>query len=218
MSRSRQQPKAVLADTGTMVETIVVAMIRRIDVPVPAAESGAMGALRSAVLEAHLLDQPAEIPTGCADAVQAWCEDVLGDVEGEAQGLRTVGVPESWRSTLSWAGVPFAATGALQWGRDLSEDATLEHPCIIGDHLHLPPEEALAECTGLGIKPLRLWVQQRTGVRLQAAPGLRLYVWPSHGLVISHLDIPVGGFLYGPGVGTRMGLTIHPGAWQLVPW
>jgi hypothetical protein len=195
-----------------------MAVIRRINAAAPAAESAEMGMLRSAMLEAHLLDQAAEVPEELADSLETWVAEVLHDVRGKPRGLSLEGLDEDWRSTLSWAGVPFARDGELQWQRDVRVDDQSLSPRIEGDQLILPLPDRLAECSGLGIKPVRTWIQQRLGVRLQAAPGLRLYVWPSHGMVISHLSLTVGGFLYGPGFGTRMGLTIHPGTWQMVPW
>jgi hypothetical protein len=195
-----------------------MAVIHRTDAAAPNPESGEMGVLRSAVLEAHLLDRPAEVPAAIADALEAWAAEVLHDVRGAPRGVSLEGIDEGWLSTLSWAGVPFARGGELKWQRDIRVDEQAQSPRIEGDQLVLPSPEHLAECSGLGIKPVRTWIQNRLGVRLQAAPGLRLYVWPSHGMVISHLNLTVGGFLYGPGFGTRMGLTIHPGTWQMVPW
>lgn len=192
------------------------AIRRSEDMAIPV--GGDLGALRSAVLEAHLLDRSTVVPAAIADRLESWCQEILDDVEGAPRGLDLAGVPDIWCDTLSWAGVPLARGGELHWDRDCREDATLERPQLDGGLLRLPPPAVLCDCSGLGIKPVRLWIQHHLGVRLQAAPGLRLYVWPSHGLVISHLDIPVGGFLYGPGVGTRMGLTIEPGSWQMVPW
>ncbi len=193
-------------------------LIHRVASAPPAPGTGAEGALRSAVLEARLFGLPAEVPAACADTLVAWCDDLFHDLPGTPRGVDLTGVDAAWRATLSWAGVPFARDGALLWGRDLLCDDTLERPQLDGTTLRLPPRTALSECSALGIKPIRTWIQQRLGVRLQAAAGLRLYVWPAHGLVISHLDVPVGGFLYGPGMGTRMGLTIHPGSWQVVSW
>lgn len=193
-------------------------LIQRLAIASPAPGTGAEGALRSAVLEARLFGLPATVPAASADALIAWRDELLHDLPGQPRGVDLATLDEEWRETLSWAGIPLARGGELVWGRDIACDATLDRPQISGERLLLPSHATLAECSSLGIKPMRTWVQQRLGVRLQAAAGLRLYVWPAHGLVISHLDVPVGGFLYGPGMGTRMGLTIHPGSWQVVSW
>ncbi len=187
------------------------------DVAPPEASSG-FGQLRSAVLEAYLLGGHAAVPRSVGPALAAWCMDLIGDVRGVPRGLELADVPKDWVDTLRWAGVPIVRGGELYWGTDVRIDDKVDRPQLQGPQLVLPTMGALLECSGLGIKPVRSWVHQRLGVRLQAAPGLRLYLWESHGLVISHLDLPVGGFLYGPGVGTRMGLTIEPGSWQVVPW
>ena len=53
---------------------------------------------------------------------------------------------------------------------------------------------------------------------LQAAPGLRIYLWADQALVVSRHDQAVGGFFYGPVPGSRTGLAIDPGGWQRVDW
>ncbi len=187
------------------------------DVP-PAPGTGAEGALRSAVLEASLFGLPASIPRAAWDTLQPWRDELLAEMAGEPVGVSLEGLDPQWRSTLSWAGIPFARHGKLRWPVDLRCDPGCDYPHIEAGVLILPDHDALAECSALGIKPVRTWIQRRFGVRLQAAAGLRLYIWPKHAVVISHLDIPVAGFLYGPDTGTRMGLTIHPGTCQVVSW
>jgi len=193
-------------------------LIRLVADAPPAPGTGAEGALRSAILEAALLDLPASVPTAAAEKLQRWRDDLLAKMAGEPVGVSLDGLDPLWRSTLSWAGVPFARNGTLRWPLDLRCDPHCDRPHIEDGVLIMPNHDALAECSALGIKPVRTWIHRRFGVRLQAAAGLRLYIWPAHALVISHLDIPVAGFLYGPDTGTRMGLTIHPGSCQVVSW
>ena len=194
-----------------------MAVVVAVDVRPPLPECAGFGQLRSRVLDALVLDLPAEVPGALHAELLAWAGEQLEGVRGLARGVRFAGVPWAWIETLGWSGVPLAAAGDLVWGVDLDE-AEVELPQVKGERLLLPPVNHLAELSGLAMKPLRAWVGQRLACRLQASPGLRLYLWGDRALVVSHLDVPVGGFLYGPAAGTRASLALAAGGFQLITW
>ena len=187
-----------------------------VDVHAPLRECAMFGALRCRVLDALLLDLPAEVPAALVDELSAWATQFTVSAGG-LRGVEVTSVPAVWLDLLGWAGVPLAKGGELRWGRDLEEGA-VERPSVSGDRLLLPPAARLAELSGVGLKPLRVWVAQRLGSRLQAAPGLRMYLWAAQALVVSRHDQPVGGFFFGPVLGSRTGLAIDPGGWQRMDW
>lgn len=174
------------------------------------------GALRCRVLDALLLDLPAEVPAGLIDELSAWAAPFAVH-SGGLLGVDVASVPAAWLDLLGWAGVPLAKGGALRWGGDLDE-GMIERPAVSGDRLLLPPPALLAGLSGVGLKPLRAWVGIRLGSRLQAAPGVRLYLWATQALMVSRHDQPVGGFFHGPVSGSRTVLAIEPGGWQRVSW
>jgi hypothetical protein len=188
-----------------------------VDVRAPHRACAAFGQLRSRVLDALLLGLPARVPASLRDELLAWAAEQVGDARGVARGVDLPSVPHGWVETLGWSGVPLAARGELLWDRDLRM-GTVDVPTQIGECLLLPPPDRLAELSGLAIKPLRNWVGRHLGCRLQAAPGLRLFLWADRALVVSHLDLPIGGFLYGPAAGSRASLAVSAGGWQVVTW
>ncbi len=194
-----------------------MAAVVAVDVRPPQRQCAAFGQLRSRVLDALVLGLPTEVPAALHAELQAWAGEQLDGMHGEARGVRFPGVPPAWIETLGWSGVPLALSGELTWGSDLLE-AGVERPTLDGQRLLLPPVDHLAELSGLAMKPLRAWLGLRLGCRLQASPGLRLYLWRDRALLVSHLDMPVGGFLYGPLAGSRASLAIGAGGFQLVTW
>ena len=194
-----------------------VAAIIPIDVTVPLRDCAAFGAVRCQVLDALLLGVPAEIPAPVCDELTAWAGEQLAGAVGPLRGLDSATVPAAWLDFVGWAGIPLASAGELQWGRDC-EQANVDRPTVVAGRLLLPAAEVLSELSGVGLKPVRTWVGERLGSRLQAAPGLRVYLWANQALVVSRHDQPVGGFFFGPAIGNRTGLAIDPGAWQLVTW
>jgi len=194
-----------------------MAAVVAIDVRAPHRDCAAFGQLRTRVLDALVLGLPTEVPATLHGELLAWADEQLSGAEGPARGVRLETLPGAWVETLGWSGVPLALGGELTWGVDLLE-AAIERPVEDGPCLRLPPADHLAELSGLAIKPLRHWVGHRLGCRLQAAPGLRLYLWADRALVVSHLDMPVGGFLYGPATGSRASLSLTAGGAQLVTW
>jgi hypothetical protein len=195
----------------------VAAILIPADIAPPLRASAAFGALRCRVLDALLLGMPAEVPAPLCGELATWAQEQTASAQGPLLGLDPATVPAAWLDVLGWAGVPLARGGALHWHRDLDEGA-VARPEVVDGRLALPPPATLAELSGVGLKPLRAWLGRRLGSRLQAAPGLRTYLWGNQALLVSRHDQPVGGFYYGPVVGNRTGLAIDPGAWQLVTW
>lgn len=194
-----------------------MAAVVAIDVRPPQRGCAAFGQLRSRVLDALTLDLPAEVPAALHGELLDWAHEQLAGRQGDLRGVRLGGVPRGWIETLGWAGVPLAAAGELTWGTDLGE-GQVERPKIEGDRLLLPLADELAQLSSLALKPIRAWIGQRLRCRLQAAPGLRLYLWRDRALLVSHLDVPVGGFLYGPAPGSRASLALAPGGAQVITW
>jgi hypothetical protein len=196
---------------------MAVAAITPIDAKVPLRACAAFGALRCQVLDALVLEVPAQIPAPVCDELIAWAREQMAAADGPLRGLDISTVPAAWLDFIGWAGIPLARPGELHWGRDCAQ-ADVDRPTVVAGRLLVPAPEALSELSGVGLKPVRSWVGERLGSRLQAAPGLRVYVWANQALVVSRHDQPVGGFFFGPAIGNRTGLAIDPGSWQLVTW
>ena len=194
-----------------------MAAIVPVDVPVPLRGSAAFGVLRCQVLDALLLGVPAEVPAPVCDELTAWAREQLVATVGPLRGLDIATVPTVWLNFVGWAGIPLASPGELHWDRDCAQ-SDVDRPTVVAGRLLVPAPEVLSELSGVGLKPVRTWVGERLGSRLQAAPGLRVYLWANQTLVVSCHDQPVGGFFFGPAIGNRTGLEIDPGAWQLVTW
>lgn len=194
-----------------------MALLVAVDVQVPHRDCAAFGQLRARAIDALVLDQPGEVPAGAHAEITAWAAEALAGARGPARGVAIDGLPAAWFAALAWSGTPLARDGALRWGVDVLEGGG-ERPVVDGSRVLLPPCDLLAELSAPAIKPLREWVAQRLHCRLQSAPGVRLWVWENLALCVSCLDVPVGGFLYGPTPGSRASLSLPPGGAQLVPW
>jgi len=184
---------------------------------VPLFDSGAYGKLRSQALDAVVLGLASSVPRGVQSDLTAWVKDVIGTAGGGSRGLDYESVPPAWFEVLCWAGVPFARHGELKWGQDLLE-SDVKRPMVLRDALQLPSPDRLMDLSSLGIKPMRLFLSQKLGCRLQSAAGVRLYLWPSQAVVVSQVDIPLGGFIYGPNPGQRFSMALNPGGYQMVTW
>nr|MBA3936595.1 hypothetical protein [Planctomycetota bacterium] len=68
------------------------------------------------------------------------------------------------------------------------------------------------------LKPLRLFVGERLGFRLQAGGGLHVVLWPRSAALVSSADVTLGGFFHGPEHGQRSALSVAPGGFQVVRW
>ncbi|MFW5829524.1 MAG: hypothetical protein ACOCXA_04615, partial [Planctomycetota bacterium] len=95
-------------------------------------------------------------------------------------------------------------------------DDSLSKPERDGARLLLPTPERLALMTSLTIKPLRGFIAERCGVRMQVATGVALYLWQDGAIVISRAQVPLAGFLHGPGPCRRNNLAVGPGEAQTI--
>jgi hypothetical protein len=183
-------------------------------------DAAATGAWRVRVLDAAVrgrADAPAP-PAPLDQELTRWAGEILATARGPARGLIAAAVPERWRETLGWAGVPFGTAGDLGWGAHLQEQTGLLVPELRAGRLLLPDPHTLAQLTSLALKPLRLFVAAKLGCRLQVAAGVHFYLWANQAALVSCVQVPVGGFLYGPEEGQRHSLSILPGTCQLVTW
>ena len=191
--------------------------VGHLDRPAPAHDSADFGALRARVLDAHLLGRVVLAPRSVAGELDAWAAEIIADAEGPAIGLQAADVPELWYDLLAWSGVPMSADGPLRWGADISE-AAVAVPEFQEGRLVLPPPPVLAQLTSLALKPLRLLVANRLGCRLQAATGLHFFLWRSQAVLVSHAEVPLGGFLHGPEAGMRHSIAVPVGGAQVIRW
>ena len=166
-------------------------------------------------LDARLARQSLSAPAGLELTGQRWLAEHVP--AGLPAALGIAGVPEAWVDSLAWSGMPLSPDGPLQWGTDVSQ-AEVHAPEVRGNRLLLPPPEALAELTSLSLKPMRLFISSRLGCRLQAAPGIRLWLWPGRALLLSLSPIPLAGFIYGPSKGHRAGVSLPPWGTQTITW
>jgi len=171
-----------------------------------------LAAWRAQALDAQLVGRQ------LAPAVQAACADWLAEMAppGLPEAIGLGGVSEDWFDTLAWSGMPLAR-GPLRWGAEVAR-AEVDCPTMQDGRLLLPPPEVLAGLTSLALRPLRLFVAERLQVRLQAAPGIRLWLWPGRALLLSQAPMPLAGFLYGPPAGHRAGLALEPWGSQIITW
>lgn len=188
-----------------------------LDRPAPAPDSADFGRLRARVLDAHLHRRAVLVPRSVAGELDAWATAVIASGNGATLGLAAAGVPELWYDLLAWSGVPMSVDGPLHWGVDISEEA-VTMPEFHGDKLVLPPPPVLARLTSLALKPLRMLSARRLGCRLQAATGLHLFLWPNQAVLVSHAEVPLGGFLHGPEPGTRHSVHVPVGGAQVLTW
>lgn len=145
-----------------------------------------------------------------------WARNLLAAIPQPPCGLATQGLPDDWREVLGWSGMPLAPRGMLAWGRDVVEDTTLAAPVERAGCLCLPPAERLAGLSGLGLRPLRRFIATRCRVRLQTAPGVRMWIWPDRVVLVSLRDDTVGGFIYAPTPDQRCSILLEPGGWQML--
>lgn len=176
--------------------------------------SEALAEWRARTLDARIAGCSALPPAELRDACAAWLAEAVP--AGPAAALGVAGAPEAWVDTLGWSGVPLAA-GPLRWGADIRQDA-VPAPTARDGVLLLPPPEDLAALTSLSLKPLRMFIAERLGCRLQAAPGIRLWLWPDRAALQSLSPIPLAGFLYGRAQGHRSGVALEPWGCQVIAW
>jgi len=154
---------------------------------------------RAQVLDAQVTTLQGQLPPAAMAHCAAWLAEVAPPDLPPALGVGKV--PETWADSLGWCGVPLAQ-GPLQWGVDVEQTA-VPSPEIRKGRLLLPPAEVLATLTSLSLKPMRMFIAERLGCRLQAAPGIRMWLWPGRAVLQSQSPIPLAGFFYGPPAGHR---------------
>lgn len=191
--------------------------IQLIDSEAPKQGTAAYGALYEAMLDAELLDQQVEIPKSEHQVLQDWLQEVLSNAEGPLRGIAIEGVPKEWMPILRWAGVPISVDGPLHWGTEITT-AGISRPRVENNILTLPSIEVLIHLTSLGMRPVRHFIGQQFGVRLQAANSISCYLWSNQTVLISRTQVLAGGFLHGPNPGQRASLAIEPGTAQLLSW
>lgn len=171
-------------------------------------------AWRAQVLDAQVAGRQSQLPAGRLAACSVWLAEMVPPGLPPALGVGSV--PEAWADVLAWCGLPLAA-GPLRWGVEVDE-AEVVTPVLRKGRLLLPPPDTLSTLTSLALKPLRLFIHERLGCRLQAAPGIRMWLWPGRAVLQSLSPIPLAGFFYGPLPGHRAGLALEPWGSQLVTW
>jgi hypothetical protein len=186
----------------------------------PHTDSAEYGALRIHALDAALGLRPpdAAVPPPVRAELGRWADEMRAAGRGPARGLSAPQVPERWRETLAWAGMPFGTAGDLHWGTDLKEVPGLMIPELRSGCLLLPVPDTLEQLTSLALKPLRLFVAERLGCRLQSAAGVHVYLWSNQAVLISCSEVPIGGFLHGPEPGQRHSVSMPPGGFQVISW
>lgn len=166
------------------------------------------------VLDAHIAGRQARPPAELRAICATWLAEAAPPGLPPAVGIS--GAPTEWLDTLAWSGMPIGP-GPLRWGTDIAQ-AEVDCPTLRDGRLLLPAPEDLASLTSLALKPLRLFIAERLGCRLQAAPGIRLWLWPGRAVLQSQAPMPLAGFLYGPPQGHRAGLALEAWGSQIITW
>jgi hypothetical protein len=172
---------------------------------------------RVRALDARILGKRVRFAPADRRQIADWLAEVVPPGADAPLGVAEADVPVAWRDVLAWSGVPFSADGPLRWGPDLRQD-DVAVPTLRDGSLLLPPPTVLAELTSLSLKPLRRLVAERLGCRLQAAPGIRLWLWPGRAVLQSLSQIPLAGFLYGSAPGHRSSVALEPYGHQVITW
>jgi len=168
-----------------------------------------------AVLDEQLFGRSAHVQPAVRDRIRTRLASLPVAAAASLRGLSAV--PDELMGVLRHVGVPLAPSSDLRWGEDImvGEVARPERREAV---LVIPDPAALLSLSSLALKPLRGYVAERLGVRLQVASGIGLYLWGDHALLVSGLDLPLAGFLYGPGSGQRHGINLEPGGTQVIQW
>jgi hypothetical protein len=138
-------------------------------------------------------------------------------------GLALAGIPREDREALSWVGMPFAQVSPVRWGEQVRYDlprpggAPATAPRLHQGQLMVPSAAALRACSAVALRPLRAFIHQHWGCRLQAAAGLHAYYWAERVLLVSTREVPLAGFLHGPR-GRRAAIRMAPGEAVVTSW
>lgn len=170
---------------------------------------------RSRALAALLLGETsaAEVDTTGLAAAD-WAASVAASGR-QPIGFDPLSVPAGWRRPLADAGVPFAVGGG-RWPARI--DAAEAPQLTATGELLLPSLAHFAVLTSLPLKPVRQFVQQTTGVRLQVATGVHLWLWENQFALINTVDAQRGGFVNGPRHGMRSVIALEAGQVQVLAW
>lgn len=150
-----------------------------------------------------------------SDEAAAWAVGVV------AAGAVTIGwdpasFPVGWHAVLADAGVPLAR-GGLPWTARISDEAATPSLTATGV-LQVPPLARFATLTSLPLKPVRLLVHIHTGVRLQVAAGVHLWLWDNQVALVNVTSVHRSGFIHGPRRGMRSVVALDPGHSQVMTW
>ena len=179
--------------------------------PAPASDPAA----RSRALSALLLGD-GQVGT---DEIAAWAVSVVaaGAVpSGWDPASLLAKFPCGWRAALANAGVPLAR-GGIPWTARLDESAFAPTLTSTGV-LQLPPLARFATLTSLPLKPVRVLVHIHTGVRLQVAAGVHLWLWENQVALVNVTSVHRSGFIHGPRRGMRSVVALDPGHSQVITW
>ena len=124
--------------------------------------------------------------------------------------------PVGWQSALANAGVPMARGGAC-WTAHLNEGARVPTLTSSGN-LEVPPLTQFMTLTSLPLKPVRLLVHMHTGVRLQVATGVHVWLWENQLALVNVASVHRGGFIHGPRRGMRSVVALDPGQGYVIAW
>lgn len=124
--------------------------------------------------------------------------------------------PAGWQSALANAGVPMARNGE-SWTARMIEWAMTPMLTSAGI-LEVPPLDQFATLTSLPLKPVRRLVHNHTGVRLQVAAGVHLWLWENQLALVNASSAHRGGFIHGPRRGMRSVVALDPGQSQVIAW
>ncbi len=173
--------------------------------------------LRERLLGLHAQQAEAEAQAAADHDASLLPEISGGYPVGPLRGLAVGTVPPAWLDAVSFSGVPLANAGPWRWGVELRPGSEAV-PVRAGGTVLLPPPERLQACNALELKPLRLAVAAACGCRLQAAPGVHLFLWEALAILVSCRELPLGGFLSGPRPGSRGAIELEPGGIQVMRW
>jgi hypothetical protein len=169
---------------------------------------------RIRVLDAAVLGERVLPPAALRDALQAWKAEAI-PAAGEPMGVDPAGIDADMCAALRWCGVPLVQEGGVRWGDGLVAGEVLH---LRDGVCHVPPAAELRGLHAIELRPLRMWVAERFGVRLQAAPGIRMWLWPRRSVLVSEWDIPLSGFAYGPTAGQRTSVSLPAFGAQVIDW
>ena len=136
------------------------------DPPLPPRENAQFGAWRVRTLDAAISGRPLSgpVPLAVNHELAVWAEEIIASAHGPTRGLLDRNVPNRWRDTLAWAGMPFGVAGDVRWGEDLHEQSSLAVPELRDGQLLLPLPEVLEQLTSLALRPVRLFIAEKLGV------------------------------------------------------